>query len=257
MERLEERSISNESVLSIWKDVDDDYFLRESVHDIVWHTEAISKHMLTDGPLILIRDDTFSRRSDEGSTHIFVHKEHTKDLFVSIVTALDQLALNVVDARIPRSANNRSFYTFVVLESDGQPVGDKPARVERIRSTLLKYMQPGSESLTVNQRRTPRLLKQFKLKTEVHLRQDSSGDYSVLEVTTPDRPGLLSIIAEVFVDLDISLQNARITTLGERVEDVFHITDGEGKPIGDENQQTVLQQRIKDELDYHIDKVAV
>jgi [protein-PII] uridylyltransferase len=162
-----------------------------------------------------------------------------------------------VDARIPRSANNRSFYTFVVLESDGQPVGDKPARVERIRSTLLKYMQPGSESLTVNQRRTPRLLKQFKLKTEVHLRQDSSGDYSVLEVTTPDRPGLLSIIAEVFVDLDISLQNARITTLGERVEDVFHITDGEGKPIGDENQQTVLQQRIKDELDYHIDKVAV
>ncbi len=257
MERLQEHAISNESALSIWKDVDDDYFLRESVQDIVWHTEAISQHRFSDSPLILLRDDTFSRRSDEGSTHIFVHKEHTKDLFVSIVTALDQLALNVVDARIPRSANNRSFYTFVVLESDGQPVGDKPARVERIRSTLLKYMQPGNESLAVDQRRIPRLLKQFKLKTEVNLRQDSSGNYSVLEVIAPDRPGLLSIIAAVFVELDISLQNARITTLGERVEDLFHITAGGGMPIVDEGHQTTLKQRIKEELDYHIDKVAV
>ena len=118
-------------------------------------------------------------------------------------------------------------------------------------------MQPGNESLAVDQRRIPRLLKQFKLKTEVNLRQDSSGNYSVLEVIAPDRPGLLSIIAAVFVELDISLQNARITTLGERVEDLFHITAGGGMPIVDESHQTTLKQRIKEELDYHIDKVAV
>ena len=256
LERLQERNIKRESILAMWKDVDDDYFLRESVHDIVWHAEAISKHSLVDGPLILIRDDTLKRRADEGSTQIFVYKENTKELFVSIVTALDQLALNVVDARIPGAANNRSFYTFVVLESNGQPIGDRPGRIERIRSTLLKYMQPGNASVGLSQRRTPRLLKQFVLKTEVHLREDSTGDHSILEVITPDRPGLLSIIANIFVDLDIILQNAKITTLGERVEDVFHITDEGGNPIRDETLQAVLEQRIKDELDYHIDKVA-
>ncbi|MCH8258392.1 MAG: ACT domain-containing protein [Proteobacteria bacterium] len=117
-------------------------------------------------------------------------------------------------------------------------------------------MQPGNASVGLSQRRTPRLLKQFVLKTEVHLREDSTGDHSILEVITPDRPGLLSIIANIFVDLDIVLQNAKITTLGERVEDVFHITDEGGNPIRDETLQAVLEQRIKDELDYHIDKVA-
>ena len=116
-------------------------------------------------------------------------------------------------------------------------------------------MQPGSASPAPGQRRTPRLLKQFVLKTEVNLRED--GNHSILEVITPDRPGLLSIIANIFVDMDIILQNAKITTLGERVEDVFHITNGDGKPIRDEMQQTILEQRIKDELDHHIEKVAV
>ena len=113
------------------------------------------------------------------------------------------------------------------------------------------------KQLTTNQRRIPRLLKQFTFKTEVILRTDASGEHSILEVIAADRPGLLSIIANIFVDLNISLLNARITTLGERVEDLFHITDGQGKPITTEENQTVLQQRIRDELDYHIEKIAV
>ena len=256
IERLEEKLIAKETILAIWKDVDDDYFARESVNDIVWHTEAISQHHLSEGPLILIRDDISKRRADEGATHIFIHKKTSKELFVSIVNALDKLSLDIVDARIPASGNNQSFYTFVVLESDGQPVGDKPARVERIRSTLMKYLAPGGIAPNPNQKRVSRSLKQFKLKTEVIMRLDKNGEHSILEVISPDRPGLLSIIANIFVDLDITLLNARITTLGERVEDVFHITGGDGKPITDDNHQLILQQRIKDELDYHVEKIA-
>lgn len=257
MERLREKHIREDEILGIWKDVEEDYFVRESVNDIVWHTEAISKHNIDDGPLILIRDGISKRRADEGATQIFIHKKISKDLFFSIVTALDQLALDTVDARIPASASNLSFYTFVVLESNGQTVGSRPSRIEQIRSTLLKCMQPGSKSLTTSRRRTPRLLKQFKVKTEVTIRTDAGGEHTILEVISPDRPGLLSIIANIFVDLDISLLNARITTLGERVEDLFHITDGDGKPITTEQNQAILRQRIRDELDYHIDKVAV
>ena len=176
---------------------------------------------------------------------------------MSIVTALDQLSLYTVDARIPASANRMSYFTFVVLESNGQPVGNRPIRIEQIRTTLLKHMQPNMKQTTTSQRRIPRVLKQFKLRTEVILRTDAGGDHTILEVITADRPGLLSIIANIFVDLDISLLNARITTLGERVEDLFHITDGNGKPITSEEIQAILQQRIRDELDYHIEKIAV
>ena len=91
----------------------------------------------------------------------------------------------------------------------------------------------------------------------MNLTTDASGEHTILEFIAADRPGLLSIIANIFVDLDISLLNARITTLGERVEDLFHITDGEGNPITAEENQAVLRQRIRDELDYHIEKIAV
>lgn len=257
MERLREKQIAREVILAIWEDVGDDYFVRESVNDIVWHTEAIAKHRTGDGPLILIRDGISKRRADEGATQIFIHKEISKDLFLSIVTALDQLALDTVDARIPASASQLSFYTFVVLESDGQPVGNRPGRIELIRSTLLEYMQPGTKIPPTSQRRIPRLLKQFKYKTEVTIRTDAGGEHSILEVIAPDRPGLLSIIANIFVDLNILLLNARITTLGERVEDLFHITGGDGKPITSEKNQIILRQRIGDELDYHIEKIAI
>jgi [protein-PII] uridylyltransferase len=256
-ERLLEKDITEGEILGIWDDIEDDYFVRESVNDIVWHTEAILQYDPEDDPLILIRDGISKRRADEGATQIFIHKKVSKGLFLWIVTALDQLSLDTVDARIPASANKMSYYTFVVLESNGQPVGDRPIRIEQIRSTLLKRMQPNTKQVTTNQRRVPRLLKQFKLKTEVILRTDASGEHTILEVIAADRPGLLSIIANIFVDLDISLLNARITTLGERVEDLFHITDQEGKPITTEENQAVLQRRIRDELDYHIEKIAV
>ena len=118
-----EKHITEEVILSIWKDVEEDYFVRESVNDIVWHTEAISLHNIEDGPLILIRDGISKRRAEEGATQIFIHKETSKDLFWSIVTALDQLSLDTVDARIAASTNNLAFNTFVCLESPGQHVG--------------------------------------------------------------------------------------------------------------------------------------
>jgi [protein-PII] uridylyltransferase len=257
LERLIEKDISKETILAIWKDIEEEYFVRESVNDIVWHTEAIITHNVESGPLILIRDGISKRRADEGATMIFIHKLVADDLFFSIVQVLDHLSLNIVDARIPISTGNQSFYTFVVLEASGHPVGERPARIDQIRTALEKYMHPGTASLAPAQRRTPRLLKQFKLKTEVTIRTDASGDHSILEVIAPDRPGLLSIIASIFVSLNISLLNARITTLGERVEDLFHITNACGEPITSELDMTELQQRIQDELDEHIDKVAI
>ncbi len=249
LERLTERQLQEADVLELWEKVDDDYFIRESVNDIVWQTEAIIRHTPDSTPLILIRDDISRRRGDEGSTNIFIYMSFFETLFVSIVTTLDQLGLNIVDARIPASRNDRSFYTFVVLESNGQPVGDKPARIDQIRQTLLKNLRPGAAIPSPVNKRTPRLLKQFRWQTEVSITTDRQGEYSILEIVASDRPGLLATIAGIFSELDITLLNARITTLGERVEDVFHLSTAEGRPINDIQLQNELKQRVRDELD--------
>ncbi|MBD3646681.1 MAG: [protein-PII] uridylyltransferase, partial [Pseudomonadales bacterium] len=152
---------------------------------------------------------------------------------------------------------NLVFETFIVLEADGQPGGERPARTEQIKSTLKKYLAKDSPLEPSSLRRTPRTLKQFKIKTEVTISNDVPNQKTILEVVTPDRPGLLAMIANIFVELGIILQSAKITTLGERVEDVFYIADRDNEPIKDPELCERLERRICDELDAYVREVAV
>ena len=71
----------------------------------------------------------------------------------------------------------------------------------------------------------------------------------MLEVTTRDRPGLLAHIGSIFVSQGIGLQAAKIQTLGERVEDVFFITDRQGNMIQTQNTLDLLTDTIRETLD--------
>ena len=79
-----------------------------------------------------------------------------------------------------------------------------------------------------------------------------SKPYSILEVLCPDRPGLLAVIGHIFVDMGIRLHNAKITTLGENVEDVFFITDNLDQPLHDPALIDNLQSRIRTRLDAEV-----
>jgi [protein-PII] uridylyltransferase len=71
-------------------------------------------------------------------------------------------------------------------------------------------------------------------------------------VNCPDQPGILACVGKVFAELDINLKDARITTLGERVEDLFFITDKHGKPLSDEAQIDELIADIKSEIEQRL-----
>jgi [protein-PII] uridylyltransferase len=122
-------------------------------------------------------------------------------------------------------------------------------RAEAIRQALLEHIQGEEHYLDVVQRHTPRALKHFSAPTETRLNADPVNGYSILEVMTPDRAGLLARIGRVFLAFGIKVQNARITTLGERVEDVFFITDANQQPIGDAEMGESLQRAIREALD--------
>ena len=247
--RLNEYGLNEAEVLKIWGDVDEEYFLRESVSDIVWHTTAIKDHDLDNGPLILI-DDITSRRENEGATQIFVYTRRRDYIFAATVTAFDLLGIDVVDARIARS-KNLAFDTFIVLEENGKPVGPFKNRQDKIRALLIQHLQQDKASKPKAIDRTPRLLKTFAFKTEVRTSLDPVKNLTVLEVQTPDRPGLLSIVANIFVDMEIHVHSAKITTLGERVEDMFYVADANGLPLSD---TVTVSARIKQELDSHIQR---
>jgi UTP:GlnB (protein PII) uridylyltransferase len=93
------------------------------------------------------------------------------------------------------------------------------------------------------------MLKQFNLKTKTFLRNETGTNLTALEVVTPDGPGLLAHLGKIFMRFGLRLHQARIATLGERVEDVFYITDLDYQPLSDPIFCQQLQTAICTELD--------
>ena len=246
LQRLETKGISQAKALDIWHDVDDELFLRERADDIAGFTEAIFNNPDTEQPVILIKDLGVEIPI---ATQIFVHTKDRQRIFSIIAAVLDKLQLNIQDARLQTTSDGRAFDVFYVLDDDGEPLGKNVNLCKKIISSLKRNIaQPQKINLDVR-RRTSRQLKHFALKTVVSLSNDKDSNATILEVITPDRPGLLAHIASIFLRYEINVYNAKIATLGERVEDVFQLTDSNHQPLTDTVFNNALQQTICDELD--------
>ncbi len=243
--KLIDKGLTEEQVSAIWLTTDDEYFVRESVANIVWHTEAIARHG-GEKTLVLVQDTTDSL--GEGATHIFIYTVNRPRLFAASAAAMDQLGLNIQDARIFTSQKNYCMNTFSVLESDGSGIDDRPQRIEEIKNTLHRFLSDSSAALNGNSKRTPRKLRYFNQVVEAEIINHPDTPWSTLEINCIDRPGILAAIGKVFAELDVQLVNARIVTLGERVEDLFYITDANNEPITDPARIEQLQLAVKQAL---------
>ncbi len=246
-EILEDRGFTTEELDALWEQRGEDYFLRERAEDIAWHTEAIAGHVKRDKPLVLIRNSSESTVAN--TTQIFIHARSHAQLFSRICAELEQLDLSVHDARIYNANDGMSLDTFYVLDSSGQPITEDGARIRFIRQQLTEALSGNLAAPQIVQRRTPRRVKSLSMPTETSMTVDEIKHVSVLEVASPDRPGLLARIGKIFVEYGVELQAAKIQTLGERVEDVFFITDAAQRPITDPELSRAIQQAICRELD--------
>ncbi|SIQ16205.1 [protein-PII] uridylyltransferase [Aquipseudomonas alcaligenes] len=238
--------IDQDDAEQLWSQLGDDYFLRHTAADVAWHTEAILQHPAGKDPLVLIKET--AQREFEGATQIFIYAPDQHDFFAVTVAAMDQLNLNIHDARVITSTSQFTLDTYIVLDADGGRIGDNPARIKQIRDGLIEALRNPDEYPAIIQRRVPRQLKHFAFAPLVSIHNDAQRPVTVLEITAPDRPGLLARIGKIFLDFDLSLQNAKIATLGERVEDVFFITDAHNQPLADPELCARLQDAIVQQL---------
>ena len=245
---LKDIGIDRKRALETWDNPDDGYFLQQSVEDIVWQTRVVAAHRLDEGPLVFVRNVT-GQVQTEGATQIFLYTQDQANLFAATVAALDQLGLSIHGARIHTSESGLCFNTYLVLDENGLPLGENAARFAQIRDTLANAVSDASSFPGVLHRRVPRALRQFASATEVSVTDDPSGDYSVLRVLAADRPGLLARLGAIFLEFDLNVMNANITTLGERVEDVFFITDHKGERLDDPELIARIEATICERLD--------
>jgi len=244
---LRNEGYTQQQVQSMWNGIHEDWFLRESAADLAWQSREFACHGSASTPLIAIRNTTQNRY--EGATQVVIRAVNSAFLFANLSTAFDRLNLNIQDARMYHMADNQCLTTFMVLEADGTPLTLNKQRLEEIQAKLLKFAE-ATQALPRNNGTVPtRKQRHFTRDTVTTLTNNEDKPYSILEVLCPDRPGLLAVIAHIFIEMQIRLYNAKITTLGENVEDVFFITDSKDQPLRDPAVITALQNRIRERLD--------
>lgn len=238
---LEGKGFDTQMVLAFWDNPGDDYFLRECPEDIAWHLEAITQAG-PGQPLVLVKQS--DAQQFDGATQVFVYAPDRAHLFADIVTRLDQLQLSIADARIMTSSSSQfSLDTFIVQEQLGSMRAEDPQRLLEIQIELQQMLQDGQPLKAIRKRRATKL-KHFHVPEQVTIANDLNNDRSIIEVIATDRPGLLADIGALFKQHHIRLQNARISTLGERVEDVFFVVGPDNQPLNDLHQCQQLQQDL-------------
>ena len=243
---LHDQGVSQQNILSLWANLGNDYFLQNTAEEVVWHTLGILKHAPSEEPLVLLSAPTENIR--EGGTKVFIHSRDVAFGFAATAATLDKLGLSIHDARIASSDQGFTLNTFIVLEQNGKIPRSKQ-RLAEIEQGLIRSLKNPENFPLLVKRHTPRQLKHFTLPTQVYISNDPSNLRTLIEVITPDRPGLLARIGRIFVEFDLWLQNAKIATLGERVEDVFFVTLQDGSPLADPELCHRLEARLCDELD--------
>ena len=229
LEILLSKSVDDIQLEKLWKDFKADYFLRHSPEQIAWHCENILKRD-KNKPLVLLSPIPY-----RGGTEVFVYTKAKTNIFSRTVSLLETKKLSILDAKIITSRNGYTLNTFIILDLNNKPIDDTYHAIDISESLMTSLSQKNQKSL--NSAKRSRKLDQFNVKTEVSFIESTSQNNILMEITALDHPGLLARFAQVFQDYNINIHSAKITTFGEKAEDVFTVSNHNNKALTLEEQE--------------------
>ena len=223
-----------ESQKALWATLDVSYFMRHEAGDLAWHARQLSRHVGSGKSVVRAR-----RSSDGEGMQVLVYTPDAPDLFARICGYFDTASFSIVDAKIHTANNGYAMDTFQVISAT--PHEHYREAVSMVEAELIRILQSAGPLPPPGKGRVSRRVKSFPITPRVDLRPDEKAQRWLLSVSASDRVGLLYSIARVLARHRINLKLAKVTTLGERVEDTFLID-------GPELQQNKAQIAIETEL---------
>jgi [protein-PII] uridylyltransferase len=225
----------------LWDTLDVGYFMRHDATDIAWHTRQLSRQLkLTKNKGASMEVTVRARLSPVGEgLQVMVYSPDQADLFARICGYFDQTGFNILDAKVHTATNGYALDTFqVVTHFTKEHYRDLINLVETGLTQTIALAKP----LPIPSKgRMSRRVKSFPITPRVSLQPDERGQKWLLSISASDRVGLLYNIASVLAHHKVNLFLAKISTLGERVEDTF-LVDGAAL------QQNKKQLEIETEL---------
>lgn len=205
---------------ALWSQLDTVYFVRYTSDEIAWHARMLHFQVETTEPVVKARV-----MDDKSGVQVMVYAPDQKELFMRLTGFFCRMGLSILDARVYTTRHGHALDSFTLQKPNNDGDEHYSDLLPPIEHELTLALKNPEKIIRPPPVRLSRQVRHFPVIPRVSLNADEAGRH-ILSITAADRPGLLFDIAEVLAAHGINLEIAKITTLGERVEDSFLLTGG-------------------------------
>ena len=223
------------SIEQLWDRCPEDYFVRNTPKQIAWHTSLLVDFV----EALLVK---ISNRFSLGGTEVFIYCQDQPHLFNKVVSTIGAKKFSIHDAQIITTQDGYVFDSFIITELNGELVEfDRRRELEQALTVALQSEKLPALSIAPN-----RQLQHFTVQTDVRFLHENKKEHTEMELVALDKPGLLAQVSQIFSELNLNLLNAKITTVGEKAEDFFILTNQLGKALAREERENLRHVIIQD-----------
>ncbi|PWE51628.1 [protein-PII] uridylyltransferase [Thioclava sp. NG1] len=185
---------------------------------------------------------------DHDATRVSFALADHPGIFSRLSGALALVGANVVDARTYTSKDGYATAVFWVQDAEGHPY--EASKLTRLRGMIEKTLKGevvAREALKDRDKLKKRE-REFKFPTHITIDNEGSDIYTIIEVDTRDRPGLLYDLTRALASNNISISSAVIATYGAQVVDSFYVKDMFGLKLHSKSRQEALEKKLMDAI---------
>ncbi len=229
-------------------------------YDPYWQGLHITAHkvfaeLLREIPDDEIRIDLHPDDDRDATRVCFAMADHP-GIFSRMCGALALVGANIVDARTFTSKDGYATAAFWVQDADGSPY--ESGRLPRLRQMIEKTLK--GEVVTRDAMKSRDVIKKreraFKVPTTVIFDNEGSEIYTIIEVDTRDRPGLLFDLTRTLANTNVYIASAVIATYGEQVVDTFYVKDMFGLKFHAEGKQKTLEKKLREAIEQGVERAT-
>jgi [protein-PII] uridylyltransferase len=192
---------------------------------------------------------TWHNEPDRGYTSVHICTWDRAGLFSTIAGSLSAAGLNILSAQIFTRTDGFILDTFFVTDARTGLLANREEK-EKFEKLLRNALngEVNFDSLISTQRKNElyRSVDGERIETAVTFDNDISRDYTVIDVETEDRVGLLFMISQTLSELGLNIALAKVVTEKGAAIDTFYVTTAEKEKVTDSTHLAEIRQKLEE-----------
>ena len=211
-------------------------------------THVVFANLLRNLPESEIRIDLHPDIDRDATRICFALFDHP-GVFSRLSGALALVGANVVDARSYTSRDGFATSVFWVQDGEGHPYD--AGRLPRLRDIIYKTLKGEvvARDAIKDKDKLKKRERAFKVATSITFNNEGSDIYTIIEVDTRDRPGLLFDLTSTLATANVYINSAVIATYGAQVVDTFYVKDMFGLKFHNQSKQRILKKKLLEAIE--------